>query len=203
MLRLSLCLATAFAGSTALAGKCQSSCPAQQAQNHHHTTTTVTRHPVVHQAAKHHVPAMQVAHSTTNQPDIVDTAVAAGQFKTLVAAVQAAGLVDALKGDGPLTVFAPTDEAFAKIPAETLQSLLLPENKDQLTKILTYHVVPGAVLAKDVVELRSAKTLQGGEVAIGVAGGRVFLNNAQVVKTDIETSNGVIHVIDTVLMPAE
>lgn len=196
MLRLSLCLAAVFAGSTAFAGNCQSSCPAQQAQHHH--TTTVTHH-----AANHHVVATQVAHSTTSQPDLVDTAVAAGQFKTLVAAVQAAGLVDALKGDGPLTVFAPTDEAFAKIPSETLQLLLLPENKEQLTKILTYHVVPGKVLAKDVVGLRSAKTLQGGEVAIGVAGDRVFLNNAQVVKTDIETSNGVIHVIDTVLMPAK
>lgn len=146
---------------------------------------------------------MTVSHHKAAGPDLVDTAVAAGQFETLVAAAKAAGLVEALKGEGPLTVFAPTDEAFAKIPAETIQSLLLPENKEQLAKILTYHVVPGRVLAKDVVKLRSAKTLQGGEVAIGVADGRVFLNNAQVVKTDIGTSNGVIHVIDTVLMPAE
>nr|WP_146573894.1 fasciclin domain-containing protein [Botrimarina hoheduenensis] len=135
--------------------------------------------------------------------DIVDTAVAAGSFNTLVAAVKAAGLVDALKGDGPLTVFAPTDEAFGKIPAETLQSLLLPENKAKLTAILTYHVVPGRVTADQVVNLRTAKTLQGGEVAIGVANGKVFVDGARVLKTDIGTSNGVIHVIDTVLMPAE
>lgn len=198
MLRTSLCFAAALAASPTLAGNCQSSCPASQAAAHHHPHTTT-----VH-AARTYVPAMTVAHTTTAPAaDLVDTAVAAGNFNTLVAAVQAAGLVDALKGPGPLTVFAPTDEAFAKIPGATLQSLLEPQNKDQLVKILTYHVVPGAVLAKDVVGLRSAKTLQGGEVAIGVAGGRVFLNNAQVTATDIQTSNGVIHVIDTVLMPAE
>lgn len=146
-------------------------------------------------------------HATTESakalPNLAETAIAAGQFNTLVAAAQAAGLVDALAGDKELTVFAPTDEAFAKIPQATLESLLLPENKDKLTAILTYHVVPGRVLASDVVSLRSAKTLQGGEVAIGVGSGRVFVNNAQVVKTDIQASNGVVHVIDTVLMPAE
>ncbi|MEO0529340.1 MAG: fasciclin domain-containing protein [Planctomycetota bacterium] len=146
---------------------------------------------------------MRVSHTTSGKPDIVDTAVAAGQFNTLVAAAQAAGLVDTLKGEGPLTVFAPTDEAFAKIPAETLESLLQPENVEQLRSILAYHVVPGRVLAKDVVTLRGAKTVQGGEIAVGVAGDRVFFNNAQLVKADIETSNGVIHVIDTVLMPGK
>ncbi|MBA3438795.1 MAG: fasciclin domain-containing protein [Pyrinomonadaceae bacterium] len=139
--------------------------------------------------------------SFTHNADIVDTAVAAGDFTTLVAAVKAAGLVETLKGDGPFTVFAPTDAAFAKIPKETLQSLLLPENRDKLTKILTYHVVPGKVRAQDVTRLRHAKTVQGGNLQIRAMQGRVRINNANVVKTDIETSNGIIHVIDTVLMP--
>jgi uncharacterized surface protein with fasciclin (FAS1) repeats len=133
--------------------------------------------------------------------DIVDTAVSAGSFKTLVAAIQAAGLVDTLKGAGPFTVFAPTDDAFAKLPAGTLESLLKPENKDQLVKILTYHVVPGKVMAADVVKLDSAKSVQGGTLAIKVTDGKVYVDNAQVVKTDIVTTNGVIHVIDTVVMP--
>ena len=133
--------------------------------------------------------------------DIVDTAVAAGSFKTLVAAVQATGLVDTLKGAGPFTVFAPTDEAFAKLPAGTVENLLKPENKAKLAAILTYHVVPGKVLAADVVKIKSAKTVNGKSVMVKVAGGEVSINNAKVVKTDIETSNGVIHVIDTVLMP--
>ncbi|MGL4512146.1 MAG: fasciclin domain-containing protein [Lacipirellulaceae bacterium] len=155
-------------------------------------------------AAQHHAVVTTVAHTTAGaEADIVDTAVAAGSFKTLVAAVQAAGLVDALKGEGPLTVFAPTDEAFAKIPASTIESLLKPENKDQLVKILTYHVVPGRIDAAQVVSARAFKTLQGGEIAIGVAKGKVLVDGAKVVKTDIGTSNGVIHVIDTVLMPAE
>ncbi|QDT70671.1 Immunogenic protein MPT70 precursor [Planctomycetes bacterium MalM25] len=188
MLRFALGFALAALTAPAFAGEC----PHSKQASHHNSHT--------HHVAKQVTPA--APHQTTGA-DLVDTAVAAGQFKTLVAAAQAAGLVDALKGEGPLTVFAPTDEAFAKIPAETIQSLLQPENKDQLVKILTYHVVPGRVLAQDVVSLRSAKTLQGGEVAIGVAGGRVFVNNAQVLKTDIETTNGVIHVIDTVIMPAE
>ena len=133
--------------------------------------------------------------------DIVDTAVAAGQFKTLVAAVKAAGLVDTLKGPGPFTVFAPTDEAFAKLPAGTLKSLLKPENKEKLQKILTYHVVAGGVMANEVVKLDSAKTVEGRQVAIKVAGGGVMVNNARVIKTDIAASNGVIHVIDAVILP--
>jgi transforming growth factor-beta-induced protein len=133
--------------------------------------------------------------------DIVDTAIAAGSFKTLVAAVQAAGLVETLKGTGPFTVFAPTDEAFAKLPAGTLESLLKPENKDQLVKILTYHVVAGKVMAADVVKLDSAKTVEGGSLAIKVTDGKVFIDNAQVIKTDIATTNGVIHVIDAVVLP--
>ncbi len=135
--------------------------------------------------------------------DIVDTAIAAGTFKTLVAAVQAAGLVDTLKSDGPFTVFAPTDAAFAKLPAGTVANLLKPENKDMLVKILTYHVVSGKVLAADVVKLKSAKTVQGQSVKINVSGGKVMVDKANVVTTDIVTSNGVIHVIDSVLIPAE
>lgn len=138
---------------------------------------------------------------TSSSKDIVDTAVGAGQFGTLVAAVQAAGLVDTLKGDGPFTVFAPTDEAFAKLPEGTVENLLKPENKDQLIAVLTYHVVPGKVLAADVVKLDEAKTVQGGSVNIEVANGGVSVDGAAVVATDIETSNGVIHVIDTVILP--
>ena len=130
--------------------------------------------------------------------DIVETAIAAGSFNTLVTAVQAAGLVETLKSAGPFTVFAPTDEAFAKIPADTLNAVLA--DKEKLTAILTYHVVSGKVLAADVVNLTSAKTVQGGELTIDAAHG-VKVNDANVVKTDIECDNGVIHVIDTVLMP--
>ena len=132
--------------------------------------------------------------------DIVDTAIAAGSFKTLVAAVQAAGLVDTLKSAGPFTVFAPTDAAFAKLPAGTVENLLKPENKATLAKILTYHVVAGKVMAADVVKLHSATTVAGPEVMIK-AGSGVMINDSKVTKTDIKTSNGVIHVIDTVLMP--
>jgi uncharacterized surface protein with fasciclin (FAS1) repeats len=133
--------------------------------------------------------------------DIVDTAVAAGQFKTLAAALQAAGLVETLKGAGPFTVFAPTDEAFAKLPKGTLEDLLKPENKAKLTAILTYHVVPGKVMAADVVKASEAKTVQGGSVKISTMGGKVMVDNAHVVKTDIAASNGVIHVIDAVILP--
>ena len=133
--------------------------------------------------------------------DIVDTAIADGRFKTLAAALTAAGLVDTLKGAGPFTVFAPTDDAFAKLPAGTIDTLLKPENKQKLTDILTYHVVAGKVMAADVVKLTSAKTVQGKEVTIKVQGGKVYINDAQVIVTDIVTSNGVIHVIDTVLTP--
>lgn len=133
--------------------------------------------------------------------DIVDTAVAAGDFTTLAAALQAGGLVDTLKSDGPFTVFAPTDAAFAKLPAGTVESLLLPENKDQLVEILTYHVVAGKVKAADVVTLTSAKTVNGASVAIRVENGTVFVNDSQVIATDIWASNGVIHVVDTVILP--
>lgn len=130
--------------------------------------------------------------------DIVDTAVAAGTFTTLVVAVQEAGLVDTLKGEGPFTVFAPTDDAFAKIPDDQLQALLA--DKEALTAVLTYHVVSGKVMAKDVVNLTSAKTVQGSSIDIDTSNG-VRVDGANVIKTDILTSNGVIHVIDTVLMP--
>ena len=133
--------------------------------------------------------------------DIVDTAVAAGSFKTLAAALQAAGLVDTLKGKGPFTVFAPTDEAFAKLPPGTVEDLLKPENKEKLVAILTYHVVPGKVLADQVTKMNSAKTINGESLAISVNGGTVMVDNAKVVKTDILCSNGVIHVIDSVLLP--
>ncbi len=135
--------------------------------------------------------------------DIVDTAVAAGSFKTLVTALQAADLVDALKGDGPFTVFAPTDEAFAKLPAGTVAELLKPENKEKLKGILLYHVVPGKVAAADVVKLNGQEvaTLEGSKVKIKTKHG-VMVDNARVVKTDVMTSNGVIHVIDTVIMPS-
>jgi uncharacterized surface protein with fasciclin (FAS1) repeats len=133
--------------------------------------------------------------------DIVDNAVAAGSFNTLAAALKAAGLVETLKGPGPFTVFAPTDEAFAKLPAGTLESLLKPENKAKLAGILTYHVVPGKVMAADVVKLTSAKTVNGQSVKVAVNGGKVTVNGANVVKTDIAASNGVIHVIDAVMLP--
>jgi uncharacterized surface protein with fasciclin (FAS1) repeats len=131
--------------------------------------------------------------------DIVDTAIAAGNFTTLVAAVKAAGLVDTLKGPGPFTVFAPTDEAFAKLPAGTVDALL--KDPEKLKGILLYHVVSGKVLAADVVKLKTAKTVQGGSVVIKVTGGKVMVDKADVVKTDIICDNGVIHVIDAVLMP--
>lgn len=134
-----------------------------------------------------------------SKPDIVDTAVNAGSFNTLVAAVTAAGLVDTLKGDGPFTVFAPTDEAFAKIPADVLKALIA--DKEALTKVLLYHVVAGKVAASDVIKLKSAATVQGSDVMIDASDG-VKINDATVVKADIMTSNGIIHVIDTVLMPA-
>jgi len=133
--------------------------------------------------------------------DVVDTAVAAGQFKTLAAALNAAGLVETLKGDGPFTVFAPTDDAFAKLPAGTVENLLKPENKDELVAILTYHVVPGKVMAADVVKLDEAKTVNGKMVDIEVESETVMVNDAKVTKADIIASNGVIHVIDTVVLP--
>jgi uncharacterized surface protein with fasciclin (FAS1) repeats len=133
--------------------------------------------------------------------DIVATAVAAGSFKTLVAAVQAAGLAETLQSKGPFTVFAPTDDAFAKLPKGTLEELLKPENKDKLAGILTYHVVSGRVMAKDVAGASSVKTVNGQSLAITVRDGAVRVDGANVVKTDIVCSNGVIHVIDSVILP--
>ncbi len=152
-------------------------------------------------------PAAQEPASTTSadeapaaSADIVDTAVAAGSFTTLVAAVQAAGLVDTLKGEGPFTVFAPTDEAFAKLPAGTVEALLA--DPAALTAVLTYHVVPGKVTSDAVVSLTSATTVQGADVAIDASSG-VRINDAQVIQADVMATNGVIHVIDTVLLPPQ
>ena len=133
--------------------------------------------------------------------DIVDTAVAAGSFKTLAKALTAADLVGTLKGAGPFTVFAPTDEAFEKLPAGTLDNLLKPENKAMLVRVLTYHVVPGRVMAADVVKINSAKAVSGDSLHIKATGGNVMVDKARVTKTDIIASNGVIHVIDSVLLP--
>jgi uncharacterized surface protein with fasciclin (FAS1) repeats len=135
------------------------------------------------------------------EKDIVDTAVSAGQFKTLASALDAAGLVATLKGDGPFTVFAPSDKAFAKLPAGTLENLLKPENKDQLVAILTYHVVPGKVEAADVAKLDEAETVNGKMINIKIKGDTAMVNDAKVTKADIAASNGVIHVIDTVILP--
>lgn len=140
-------------------------------------------------------------HHQEMKKDIVDTAVAAGQFNTLAAALDAAGLVETLKGDGPFTVFAPTDEAFSNLPEGTVESLLKPENKGKLVAILTYHVVPGSVMAVDVVKLESATTVNGSDITIVVSDAGVKVDSANVVKTDIKTSNGVIHVIDAVILP--
>jgi uncharacterized surface protein with fasciclin (FAS1) repeats len=137
------------------------------------------------------------------QMDIVDTAIAAGSFKTLATALQAAGLVGTLKGEGPFTVFAPTDEAFSKLPAGTVESLLKPENKEKLKAILLYHVVSGDVTAAQVVKLSSAKTVNGQDLKLKVNDGTVLINDAKVVKADVLASNGVIHVIDTVLLPKD
>ena len=135
------------------------------------------------------------------QPNIVQTAIAAGSFSTLVTAIKAAGLVDTLSQPGPYTVFAPNDEAFAKLPAGTVENLLKPENKSDLVALLTYHVVPGKLMAQDVTQLSMAKTVNGKDVNIALQSGAVKVDQAQVIKTDIETSNGVIHVIDEVILP--
>lgn len=144
----------------------------------------------------------RVAGNSVDTNDLVDTAVAAGQFKTLATALEAAELIDALKGPGPFTVFAPTDEAFAKLPAGTVETLLKPENKEKLKAVLLYHVVPGNVTADQVTKLngRSVKTLQGSSVKVRTGQG-VRVDDAKVTQTDVKASNGVIHVIDTVLMP--
>ncbi len=135
------------------------------------------------------------------QKDVVDTAVEAGSFNTLAAALEAAGLVETLKGEGPFTVFAPTDEAFAKLPDGTVEMLLKPENKEKLVAILTYHVVPGKVTAGDVVKLDSAKSVNGAIIPIKTENGVVMVDNATVIKPDVMASNGVIHVIDAVILP--
>ena len=140
---------------------------------------------------------------SAQQKDIVDTAVANGSFKTLAAALQAAGLVDTLKGAGPFTVFAPTDAAFAKLPAGTVETLLKPENKDQLRRVLTYHVVAGKVDAAAVTKMSSGKAVSGDSFNVSSKGGKVMINNANVVTADVAASNGVIHVIDTVILPPE
>ena len=165
----------------------QNICPMQQAQ----------------MAGQHQGRMMVSTIAAPADKDIVDTAVGAGSFNTLVAAVKAAGLVDTLKGDGPFTVLAPTDDAFKKLPAGTVETLLKPENLKKLQAILTYHVVPGSVMASDVVKLNSAKTVQGDAVSIKVENGAVMINGAKVVKTDIKCKNGVIHVIDSVILPPE
>jgi transforming growth factor-beta-induced protein len=136
------------------------------------------------------------------EKNIVETAVEAGKFKTLATALTAAGLIDAVNGPGPFTVFAPTDDAFAKVPKETLEMLLKPENKEKLKAVLTYHVVPGKVMAKDVVGLKGAKSLNGQRIDVKVDGSKVSVDGANVVATDIACTNGVIHVIDSVILPA-
>ena len=146
-----------------------------------------------------HVSAGMKMSSSKMSMDIVDTAVAAGDFTTLATALKAAGLVETLKGEGPFTVFAPTDEAFGKLPPGTLEGLL--KDKEKLAAVLTYHVVPGNVTSREVVELRSAKTVNGQRIKISSMHGNVMVDNAKVTKVDIAASNGVIHVIDTVIMP--
>ncbi len=152
--------------------------------------------------AGHHGADEKMSMKDMAKPTIVEVAASNDDFSTLVAAVKAAGLVDVLQADGPYTVFAPTNAAFAALPEGTVENLLKPENKDQLVAVLTYHVVPGAVYAKDVASLSSATTVQGGDIAIQMHGGQVMINNAHVVAADVAASNGVIHVIDTVILPS-
>ncbi len=147
------------------------------------------------------LPAVADGHGKAETQDIVEVAVGAGQFTTLAAALEAADLIDTLKGEGPFTVFAPTDDAFAALPAGTVESLLKPENRDQLIAVLTYHVVPGKVVAADVVKLDEAKTVNGASVRISTMDGSVYVNDAEVVAADVDASNGVIHVIDSVILP--
>ena len=186
------CMFPALLAGTAALATAQSECPCTKQANMakvHNVTQATT------------VAYVTVQSGTAGGSDIVDTAVAAGKFNTLVAAVKAAGLVETLKGDGPFTVFAPSDAAFAKIPEEKLKELLKPENKKMLQSILTYHVVPGKVLAKDVVGLTEAKTANGQTLDIKVTDGKVLVDGANVVATDVVCKNGVIHIIDAVIMP--
>ena len=149
------------------------------------------------------VAPLTAAPAAAQTRDIVDTAVAAGSFKTLAAALKAAGLIETLKGPGPFTVFAPTDAAFAKLPAGTVETLLKPENKDKLTRILTSHVVASKVMAADAAKLTSAKAVSGETLTIAARGGSVMIDKAKVVTADVAASNGVIHVIDTVILPKD
>ena len=147
------------------------------------------------------LPVLTMA-GAANAADIVDTAVGAGSFNTLVAAVEAAGLVETLKGEGPFTVFAPTDEAFAKLPEGTVENLLKPENKDQLVQVLTYHVVPGKTMSSDIAGKKlEAETVEGQMVTIDASNGAVMVDEATVIQADVDADNGVIHVIDTVILP--
>lgn len=146
--------------------------------------------------------AQMAGHQETMSNDIVGVAAEAGTFNTLIAAAQAADLVDALKGDGPLTVFAPTDDAFAKLPEGTVETLLKPENKEKLQAVLLYHVVAGKIMSDQVVDLTSAESLQGDTIDISVKMGKVYVDDAQVIAADVEASNGVIHVIDAVILPS-
>ena len=154
-----------------------------------------------HMAGESSMAKYDKAHQAATQSTIVDVASSNSDFSTLVAAISAGDLAEVLQGEGPFTVFAPTNEAFAALPEGTVDMLLQPENKDKLITVLTYHVVPGKVYAKDVIQLSSAKTVQGEEVAISTHDGQVMINNAHVISADIAASNGVIHVIDAVIMP--
>jgi len=147
-------------------------------------------------------PTFAQSYMQESTPDIVEVATAAGSFNTLVAAVKAAGLVETLQGKGPFTVFAPTDEAFSKLPEGTVEELLKPENKEKLQAILTYHVVPGRVMAKDVAGINSAETVQGQSLTVSIENGTPMVDNAKIIQTDIAASNGVIHVIDSVVIPS-
>lgn len=193
---ISFVIATAVAASCALVSQSQAGSKCRTVSLPCQTTSVVA----YHQPAVSQVVTAAVAAAPAKK-DIVETAVAAGSFKTLAAALTAAGLVETLQGPGPFTVFAPTDEAFAKLPEGTVESLLKPENKEKLQSILKYHVVAGGVKAADVVKLTEAKTVQGKAVKITVKNGKVQVDAANVVKTDIEASNGVIHVIDAVILP--
>lgn len=147
-------------------------------------------------------PKTNAVHETKIEADIIDLAISQDFLTTLVAAVKAGDLVDVLKGDGPFTVFAPTNDAFAKLPAGTVENLLKPENKAQLVKILTYHVVPGKVMSTDLKNGQMAKTVEGSSVKVSIMGGKVMIDKATVTAADIEADNGVVHVIDTVIMPS-
>ena len=180
-LSLVLCATSAFSEGCPM----QKSCSSNQEVAHHENASLVSH--------EHH--------ATT--PDLVDVAVGNKDFSTLVTLVKTAGLVDALKGEGPFTVFAPTNKAFEKLPKETVEFLLSTEGKKELTKILTYHVVPGRVTSADVVKLSEAKTLQGDHIGIKVVDGNVMINDSKVLAVDVEASNGIIHVIDSVLLPSQ